>query len=67
MGQGADGYLTTLQAAEFLAMSDRTLVDWRCRGEGPPYARFGRKVNYLRSDLEAWAMSRRIGTALISA
>lgn len=31
-----------------------TLSQWRHRGEGPPYIRFGNRVLYLGSELNAW-------------
>lgn len=30
---------------------------YRSRGLGPPYRKFGRRVVYLRSDVEAWLRS----------
>lgn len=59
MGEANDTYMTTVQAASFLAMSERTLENWRCTGYGPPFAQFGRRVTYLKSDLEGWAGAQR--------
>lgn len=47
--------LTTEQAAVFLDISRRTLEDWRLRGGGPPYQKFGRAVRYLRHKLIEFA------------
>ncbi len=47
--------LTTAQAAQFLSVSPRTLEDWRLRGGGPPFRKYGRLVRYLRGDLIAFA------------
>lgn len=44
---------TTLQAAEFLHLSPRTLEGLRVRGGGPKYRKIGR-VFYSQVDLLAW-------------
>jgi hypothetical protein len=36
------------EAAASVRKTIRTLRDWRKRGEGPPYTRFGRTVRYHR-------------------
>ena len=44
-------------AAEFLGTSKKTVQDWRYRGLGPRYLKYGpgkSSVRYLRSDLEAF-------------
>ena len=47
-----EALLTTVQAAEHLGLSPRTLEDWRVRGGGPPYRKLGRKaVRYAPADL----------------
>ncbi len=46
--------LTTAQAAAFLAVKPRTMIRWRFRGGGPPYAKLGYLVRYAREDLEAF-------------
>ena len=51
-------YNTQSEAAEFLRLSERTLERWRVEGMGPQFRRFGRRVVYAQSDLEAWADSR---------
>ena len=48
-------FLTSVEAAEILGLSVRTLEGWRVRGGGPIYRRFGRRVRYARADLLAWA------------
>jgi hypothetical protein len=48
-------YLDTVQAAEFLAVSPRTLEDWRYRGGGPLFRKIGRMVRYTVRDLIAFA------------
>lgn len=50
-----DELLNEIQAAELLGnMSPRTLQNWRCAKEGPPYLKVGGKVLYRRSSLQAW-------------
>ncbi len=50
--------LTTVEAAEFLRLSARTLERYRVDGTGPAYTKVGpslrAKVVYRREDLEAW-------------
>jgi excisionase family DNA binding protein len=50
-----DVLLTEVQAAEYLALSVRTLQAWRVRGGSPPYQKIGRAVRYSRRALIAWA------------
>ena len=52
-------YLTTREAALVLAMSVRTLDRYRVTGEGPPFMKLGRRVRYLRSDIDRWAQARK--------
>jgi hypothetical protein len=51
-------YLTELEAAKLLRLSPRTLEKQRGLGGGPRFRKFGRRVLYALSDLEAWAESR---------
>jgi excisionase family DNA binding protein len=53
-------YLTTVEAAEYMGLSDRTLQDWRCDKAGPPFIVFGpRNIKYDVRDLDAWVDERR--------
>ena len=52
-------YLSTREAAEYLGLSPRTLDRYRVSGDGPVFHRFGGRVRYTRSDLDAWAERRR--------
>lgn len=52
-------YLTNEEAAAFLRLSPRTLEKQRGTGDGPRFHKFGRRVMYALSDLEAWAQARR--------
>jgi predicted DNA-binding transcriptional regulator AlpA len=51
--------LDTVQAARFLGLGERTLQNWRVRGEGPAFLRAGRSVRYSPEDLERWLAARR--------
>lgn len=47
-------------AAEYLGLATSTLAKMRVRGDGPPYAKAGRRVViYDVDDLEAWLGRRR--------
>ena len=52
-------FLRNNQAAAFLNLSPRTLEKQRVLGNGPRFRKFGRRVLYALSDLEAWADERR--------
>jgi excisionase family DNA binding protein len=43
----------------YLGIPQRSLYNWRQRGEGPPAYRVGKHLRYRRSDIEAWLDSRR--------
>ncbi len=52
--------LNTVQAADYLGLSRRTLEGLRHRGGGPTFIRLGRKaVRYSLDDLMAWAEAGR--------
>jgi excisionase family DNA binding protein len=42
------------EAADLLALSVKTLRNWRLSGHGPPYLKVGRLVRFRQSDLKAW-------------
>lgn len=52
-------YLDPDEAAIFLNVPVRTLQNWRCRSDGPPFHRFGNTVRYTTADLRAWMASHR--------
>ena len=52
--------LNRREAAEYIGASYPTLCTWASVGGGPPYIKVGRKVVYMRSDLDAWMDSRRV-------
>lgn len=50
--QSTDQLLHESDAAKLLAVSPRTLRNWRCLGQGPRYVRIsGRCIRYRQSDL----------------
>ena len=51
-------YLTNDEAAAYLRLSPRTLEKQRVIGGGPRFRKFGRRVMYAVTDLEAWADAR---------
>ncbi len=42
------------EVAEWLRTPEATLRFWRTKGTGPPSFKMGRRVVYLRADVEAW-------------
>jgi predicted DNA-binding transcriptional regulator AlpA len=55
--------MTTPEVAEFLHVSEKTLVDWRYKSTGPVFIRFGGKVRYRPADLRAWLQAHEVGAA----
>lgn len=51
--------LNANQVAKRLGLSESTLAKMRLSGEGPPYAKLGRRVVYRPSDIDAWVTSNR--------
>ena len=41
-------WVGTVEAARYLDVSQRTLANWRVRGGGPPFAKFGHLAKYKR-------------------
>ena len=54
-----NSYLNPHEAARLLGLSAKTLARYRVAGTGPVFHRFGRRIRYLREDLDSWAASRR--------
>lgn len=50
--------LTEKEAAARLALSSRTLQQWRVTGGGPPFLKLGASVRYDERDLEQWAAAQ---------
>jgi excisionase family DNA binding protein len=53
-----DRMLTPKEAANFLRVSASFLAKGRMRGDGPPFAKFGRAVRYPESALHQWMKSQ---------
>ncbi|MEZ5874802.1 MAG: helix-turn-helix domain-containing protein [Hyphomicrobiales bacterium] len=53
--QPANRFLTTVEAADYLGLSPRTLEKQRVYGGGPDFRKFGRRVMYAIEDLDRWA------------
>ncbi|MCG2639424.1 MULTISPECIES: helix-turn-helix transcriptional regulator [Bradyrhizobium] len=51
---------TAEAAAHYLDVSPATLAKWRISGEGPKFARIGKRVCYFKEDLDAWMLDRRV-------
>ncbi len=49
---------TPKEASDFLRVSDSWLAKARMRGDGPPYAKFGRAIRYPESGLIGYTKSR---------
>ena len=50
--------LTTLEAAEYLGLSQSTLNNWRLTGGGPVFYRAGNRIFYSRPLLDEWMDAR---------
>lgn len=57
-GPAAETFLTNGEAAQHLKLSPRTLEKLRVIGGGPRFRKFGHRVIYARSELDAWAAAR---------
>lgn len=56
-------YIDAQETADLIRRPASTLAYWRHRGEGPRYAKVGRRVLYRRSDVLAWLESQFEGSA----
>jgi predicted DNA-binding transcriptional regulator AlpA len=52
-------FLTTVEAASLLSLSPHTLIKWRALRKGPRVTRFGARVRYRSTDVEAWTFENR--------
>lgn len=57
---GADELLPTPEASAYIRISPATMASYRSCGIGPAFLKFGKRVLYRRSDLDAWIASRRV-------
>jgi hypothetical protein len=53
-----EGLLTPKETASFMRVSESWLAKARMRGDGPPYAKYGRSVRYQREDVIGYTRSR---------
>ncbi len=42
-------------------INERTLANWRSKGEGPAWVKVGGRVMYELTDVKAWEKKRTIG------
>ena len=55
------GTMNTVQAAEYLSVSEATMKRWRSNGTGPEYIRLGERIiKYRQTDLDRWLIERRM-------
>ena len=59
-------FISTLEAAEYLATTRGVLANLRLKGEGPSYVKLRRRVLYDLHDLEAWLESHKVFTCKVS-
>lgn len=52
MKPSAPRYMTTEALAQRWGVSAGTLCNWRSRGTGPTYVKFGNSVRYSTTDIE---------------
>jgi hypothetical protein len=48
-----------VEAASYLNLAAASLAKMRCMGGGPVFIRLGRKIGYMRPDLDKWLAARR--------
>ena len=48
------------QAADYMALSAKTLYGWRCRKFGPPSYRLGNKVRYRPEEVRDWVDAQNV-------
>jgi excisionase family DNA binding protein len=51
-------FMTLEEVAEYLRTPVNTLRYWRHKGEGPQAGRFGGRLMYRRTDVDAWAAAQ---------
>ena len=53
-----NGRLNNFEAAAYLGLKAATLNKWRVIGEGPPFLKVGRLIQYRKADLDAYLAGR---------
>jgi len=48
------------QAAEYIGVASQTLYNWRNQRKGPDYIKLGRKIGYLKPDLDKYLEDHRV-------
>ena len=51
-------YLTSAEAAHRLRLTTQTLANMRHKGHGPRYRKHGRKIIYVKKDIDQWSEQR---------
>jgi excisionase family DNA binding protein len=46
--------LTTEGVAAYLQVAEKTVRNWRSRGEGPSVVRVGGAIRYRKADIDRW-------------
>lgn len=60
-------FLSERATARWLGFAPQTLKKWRCRGEGPPYHKIGKRaVRYRAADVADWIASQSKGVATVN-
>lgn len=55
-----DDYLTPKDLEEKYQLAPKTLANWRSQGSGPEFFKLGKKVRYLRKNVEKWVEQSRV-------
>lgn len=55
---GGSERLTNSEAAEYLGLKTATLNKWRVYGDGPPFLKVGRLIQYRKTDLDTYLNER---------
>ena len=55
-----DKGMSAIEAAEFLGLTPQTLANFRFLGRGPAYSKLGRRVIYLKPDLDWYLKKNRV-------
>jgi len=56
----SEPFVPTEAVSDHTFIPTATFVDWRYKGEGPPYYKLGKSVRYLLSEVDEWARSQAV-------
>ena len=59
-GPDEDRLLMSAETARRIRVTPTTLKAWRHRRQGPPFYRYGRRVVYRASEVDAWVRAHRV-------